>query len=214
MEIFFWQFPPTFQHITERLSCFDTSATHHNTSGCESYVISHKIRMRYAVAINKYQILAVRHSDCIVESFILSPSLILMPGVQYLDFRNPEIVAVRVCRRFTEEEAEKYRESCLARSEDGAVLISPFISSKEKEIMKSAMDAGGKLIIIRKEGIPPLFKPPGKFFDYCAEGKLLYLAPWEYDTRNSPITRQECVEMNTMAEIIATSNITCRLKIQ
>lgn len=62
------------------------------------------------------------------------------------------------------------------------------------------------------KGFPPLFKPPGKLFDLCSEGRLLYLAPWEYETRKSDLTRSECVEMNEIAEAIAGEELVLRLK--
>lgn len=126
--------------------------------------------------------------------------------------RKPSIMPVRVRRRFTDTEAAEYREKCLESARGGTVLVSPFISAKEKEIQRLALEAGANIIIIRKEGIPPLFKPPGKLFDLCSEGRLLYLAPWEYETRKSDLTRSECVEMNEIAEAIAGEELVLRLK--
>ena len=51
---------------------------------------------------------------------------------------------------------------------------------------------------------------PNRFlalFDAIAEGRLLILSPWAYDSRKKHVTRAECVEMNKMAEEIASSSI-------
>ncbi len=125
--------------------------------------------------------------------------------------RYPEIIPVRVRRSFSEDEYSSYLQDCLEKSGNGAVLVSPFISTKEKEIMRLAMQQGGRLIIIRKEGIPERYKPSGDFFDYCAEGKLLYLAPWEYDTCKTELTRHDCIKMNKIAEEIANLNKPCKI---
>lgn len=125
--------------------------------------------------------------------------------------RSPEIIPIRVRRSFSKEEVSAYMQNCLERNSNGAVLVSPFISTKEKEIMKMAMLQGGKLIIIRREGIPERYKPSGEFFNYCSQGKLLLLAPWEYDTSKPTLTREDCLAMNKMAEEIANLDKPCKI---
>ena len=48
-------------------------------------------------------------------------------------------------------------------------------------------------------GFPPLYKPPGKYFDACAKGLLLMLAPWPYHTERRTITREQGLALNTFA---------------
>lgn len=108
-------------------------------------------------------------------------------------------------------------------AKNGAVLCSPCISDGEKAIAYAAVDAGYPLIILRNEPFPPRFKPSGRFFDACAEGRLLMLyplgltplAPDRYGlTAGAPnqlggdgrqparITRTECLALNAIvAEI-------------
>ncbi len=62
-------------------------------------------------------------------------------------------------------------------AKNGAALCSPCISDGEKAIAYAAVDAGYPLIVLRNEPFPPRFKPSGRFFDACAEGRLLMLYP-------------------------------------
>jgi len=47
-----------------------------------------------------------------------------------------------------------------------------------------------------------LYKPPKSYFDACAAGRLLMLAPWRHHTERRPLTREQCLTLNTFAEQI------------
>ncbi|MCR5077766.1 MAG: hypothetical protein K6A82_07000 [Prevotella sp.] len=96
------------------------------------------------------------------------------------------------------------RDYFLDRAMKGAVIVSPCISQGEKEIARAALDAGQPLIVILENGFPPLYKPPGKYFEACAKGLLLMLAPWPYHTQRRTITRQQCLALNAMAAQVST----------
>lgn len=96
----------------------------------------------------------------------------------------------------------RQKEYFLARGEKGGVVVSPCISAGEKEIARAALDAGHPLIVILENGFAPLYKPPGKYFDACAKGLLLMLAPWPYHMEKRTITRSQCLALNSMAEAI------------
>lgn len=98
---------------------------------------------------------------------------------------------------------ERQKEYFLARGQKGGVVVSPCISAGEKEIARAALDAKQPLIVILENGFPPLYKPPGKYFDACAEGLLLMLAPWPYHMEKHTITRQQCLALNNMAAAIS-----------
>lgn len=49
-----------------------------------------------------------------------------------------------------------------------------------------------------------MYKPPGKYFEACAEGLLLMLAPWPYHFDRRNISRQQCLALNDMAIKIST----------
>lgn len=97
----------------------------------------------------------------------------------------------------------RQKEYFLDRGKKGGVVVSPCISAGEKEIARAALDAKQPLIVILENGFPPLYKPPGKYFEACAEGLLLMLAPWPYHMDKRTITRQQCLALNNMAAAIS-----------
>ena len=115
----------------------------------------------------------------------------------------PDKMAVIVHRRYTDEENAQLREEWLACGERGGVLVSAAIAQKEKEVMREAMDRGYRIILLRENGFPPLYKPVGESFNACAEGLLLQISPWEYHMDRKTITREQCLHLNAMAERLA-----------
>lgn len=103
-----------------------------------------------------------------------------------------------------------------AEAKKGAALCSPCISDGEKAIAYAAIDAGHSLIVLRNEPFPSRFKPSGRFFDACAEGRLLMLYPHAL-TRRAPdraekagaerrLSRGECLTLNALAAEICGGN--------
>ncbi len=107
---------------------------------------------------------------------------------------------------------ERQKEYFLNRGQKGGVIVSPCISAGEKEIARAALDAKLPLIVILENGFPPLYKPPGKYFDACAEGLLLMLAPWSYHMEKRAITRQQCLALNAMAAAISNEPWTAEIE--
>ena len=91
----------------------------------------------------------------------------------------------------------------LAAARHGAVLVSPCISPGEKQISRAALDAGLPLIVLLENGFPTHYKPPGTYFDACAAGRLLMLAPWPHHSDKRTITRDQCLALNRFAVAIA-----------
>ena len=96
-------------------------------------------------------------------------------------------------------------ETLLAAAAHGAVLVSPCISHGEREIARRAHAAGAKVITLANKGFSPLYKPGGRLFDQCADGKLLMLAPaaWPYLPGKKPITRMDACVLNRIAQLLA-----------
>ncbi|MDO4195893.1 MAG: hypothetical protein Q4D33_07035 [Prevotellaceae bacterium] len=116
---------------------------------------------------------------------------------------NPDKRAVIVHRRYTDEENARLREEWLACGERGGVLVSAAIAPKEKGVLREAMNRGYKIILLRENGFPELYKPSGEAFYACAEGILLQISPWNYHTEKRTITREQCLLLNALAEKIA-----------
>lgn len=111
--------------------------------------------------------------------------------------------AVHCRRRWTEDEQRAYTEACLTASGNGTVLIGAFISKAEQAIARSVRERHLPLIHLVENGFNDLYKPVGEAFYATAEGRLLQLAPWPYHNDSHPITRQQCTDLNNMAERIA-----------
>ncbi len=115
----------------------------------------------------------------------------------------PDKVAVVVHRRYSVDEIARLREEWLRCGEHGGVLVSAAISPKEKEVLREAMNRGYKIILLRDNGFHRLYKPSGESFDACSEGRLLQISPWEYHMEKKVITRDQCLELNDIAEQLA-----------
>lgn len=96
----------------------------------------------------------------------------------------------------------------LAAARHGAVLVSPCISPGEKQIARAALQSELPLIVTLENGFPELYKPPKSYFDACAAGRLLMLAPWPHHSDRHPITREQCLALNRFAEQITQANST------
>ncbi len=115
----------------------------------------------------------------------------------------PHKVAVIVHGGYTDQEFAAYREQWLACGEAGGVLVSAAIAKREKAVMREAMNRGYRLILVRENGFPSLYKPAGESFDACSEGRLLQVCPWEYHMERRTISREQCLELNRLVEYIS-----------
>lgn len=95
-----------------------------------------------------------------------------------------------------------YMNSCVLAARHGAVMISPFISDKEKEVMFILLAEEHPFIILADNGFRDYYKPSAGLFDSVAEGRVLILSPWEYDPQKKHISRADCVALNDMAKEI------------
>lgn len=114
----------------------------------------------------------------------------------------PLKVAVIVHNAYSDKEFADYKREWLACGEAGGVLVSAAIATREKEVMREAMNRGYKIIVVRENGFPPLYKPAGESFDACSEGRLLQVCPWEYHMERRIISREKCLKMNRLVEDI------------
>lgn len=104
-------------------------------------------------------------------------------------------------------EADAHTERLLKAGDMGSVLVSPFISKTEKAIRDAALTMGMSYIRLTREGFSSLYAPSRSEFDACCEGHILILAPWEDRQRTATITRNECMELNRLAQSIASDEL-------
>ena len=114
----------------------------------------------------------------------------------------PERVQVQLSRSLTDEQIRQKTAEYLAMARAGAVLVSPAISPGEQAVMRAALDARLPLVFLTPWGFNSFSKPGHQYFDACAEGRFLILAPWVYQNERVPLTRAMCLTLNTMTEQI------------
>jgi hypothetical protein len=117
---------------------------------------------------------------------------------------RPEMGNIRVSRRASPDEILRLRDETLQQARRGMVVVSPFISPGEKEIAKAVLEADkGDVILMKPDGFPALFKPHGRYFDLCQQGRLLILSAYPDTGHPADLTREKCLMMNAWCEQIA-----------
>lgn len=96
-----------------------------------------------------------------------------------------------------------YKAACLDAASKGTVMVSPFISRDEREVLHALIHDNRYIIYLSDNGFGNYFKPSDLLFDAVAAGRLLILSPWTHDPDKRTITRAECVALNQMAEEIS-----------
>ena len=100
------------------------------------------------------------------------------------------------------EPLRNYMNSCVLKARKGAVMVSPFISPHEKQVMHVLLSEQRPFIYLTDNGFRDYYKPTDALFDACALGRLLILSPWAFDAGKRHISRADCVALNSMAEKI------------
>ncbi len=109
--------------------------------------------------------------------------------------RNPFKEQVVVHRRDSEQTKAMQKERWLYAAANGGVLVSPFISKAEKEIRNEAETLGARFILISNETMGERFKPSGRDFELCEQGRLLIISQ-----PHPQLDRAACLAMNRLAE--------------
>ena len=115
---------------------------------------------------------------------------------------------VKAAERGDAEALRNYKNSCVLAARKGAVMVSPFISPHEKQVMQVLLDEQWPFICLTDKGFRDYYKPSDALFDACAAGRVLILSPWQYDAAKRHISRADCVALNNMAEEIAQCYLT------
>ena len=100
------------------------------------------------------------------------------------------------------EPLRKYKNSCVLAARKGAVMVSPFISEHEKQVMQVLLREQLPFVYLADNGFRDYYKPADALFDACAAGRVLILSPWTYDAGKRKISRADCMALNNMAEEI------------
>lgn len=109
-----------------------------------------------------------------------------------------------VCHRSDAPFFERQRDAVLRAAREGAVIVSAFISPKEREIGRLLLMEQLPVIEVCDNGFGDRYKPSGKSFYACAENRLVQISPWNYEyCRNLAVNREVCLVMNELARVIA-----------
>lgn len=126
---------------------------------------------------------------------------------------NRELLAAKrkislICHRKDAARFEQQKSAVLDAARDGAVVVSAFISPKEREIMKQLMIEQIPFIEIMDNGFSDRYKPIGKAFYSTAENRHVQLSCWTYlyqapSNENHNISREMCLVMNELVRLIS-----------
>ena len=100
------------------------------------------------------------------------------------------------------ETLRNYMNSRVLLASQGVVMVSPFISHQEKQVMEVLLREQHPFVCLADNGFREYYKPIDSLFDACASGRVLILSPWPYDASKRHISRADCVALNAMAEEI------------
>ncbi len=115
----------------------------------------------------------------------------------------PEKLQVQCSRSLTDEQIAQTVEQMLAKARRGVVLVSPAISKGEQAVMRAALDACLPLIFLTPWGFNEFSRPGHQYYEACAQGHFLILAPWPHENQRIPLTRDMCMALNAMAAAVA-----------
>ena len=114
---------------------------------------------------------------------------------------NPFKQQVIVHRADSNAEFARKKAAWLHTAANGGILVSPFISRRDKDVQLEAETIGGRYIVIGNEPISKREKPTRHYFNLCTEGRLLYISPAESIT----FSRIACRRMNLIAQLICSA---------
>jgi len=91
----------------------------------------------------------------------------------------PLLVSVRISTAVPADEMARVMAKIREKAARGAVVVSPFISPAEKCVKTAVFEDGGSVVQLMADGFGRYYKPGGRDFDLCAEGRLLQLSPFQ-----------------------------------
>ena len=146
------------------------------------------------------------HFSGLGNRFLLERPFFYQVQVSRRDFRYQPHMDKDAPREvaFSSEVFEAKRHAMLEAAQRGAVIVSPFLSQGEQALCRLAVEQGFPVIQLRNQGLPPLFKPQGRFFDLCAQGNYLLLAPWKWKATagKKALTRDDALVLNRIAQCL------------
>ena len=119
---------------------------------------------------------------------------------EHYDVVHVRSVWVKAAEHGDNQTLRDYMNSRVLKARKGVVMVSPFISPQEKQVMQVLLNEQHPFILLADNGFRDYYKPSDTLFDACAAGRVLILSPWPYDAGKRHISRADCVALNNMAE--------------
>lgn len=119
--------------------------------------------------------------------------------------RNPFKYSLIIHRSDSDDVFTHKMEVCLYHAVNGGVVVSAFISPREKEIRRRIEESGGRIICLHHQPLEHREKPTRHDFDLCTQGRLLLISPLDYLSlqKTDRPTRKQCLDMNGLADHLA-----------
>ena len=114
---------------------------------------------------------------------------------------------VQCTNKMNDEEVEKVKNHFIEMYNNGYIPVTAGISKGEKAVMNWAIDNGHELILVISDEMGDLWKPSGRQFDACANGKLLIVAVGEHQNYPRRIKRETCLMLNSIALAIVEGRV-------
>ncbi len=115
---------------------------------------------------------------------------------------RPMKLQVQCSRHLYPNEIAQQQQAFLQAGAEGSVIVSPCISPGEQQIATACMAAGVPLIVLLLKGFPRYFKPQPRYFEACAQGRLLMLSPYPWQNEKMTDMRARCLHLNELAKDI------------
>ncbi len=119
---------------------------------------------------------------------------------KHYDVVHVRSIWVKAAEHGDSQPLRDYMNSRVLKARKGVVMVSPFISQQEKQVMQVLINEQHPFILLADNGFRDYYKPSDALFDACAAGRVLILSPWSYDADKRHISRADCVNLNNMAE--------------
>lgn len=112
-----------------------------------------------------------------------------------------------VCHRADANLFEVQKEAVINAARNGFVIVSAFISQKERDIKQLLIAEQLPFVEIIDNGIAEKYKGVGKSFYALAERKLCQITPWKYRyEKDVKVSREMCMVMNELSRVISGRN--------
>lgn len=109
-----------------------------------------------------------------------------------------------ICHRADEPLFMQQAQTVLDAARHGCVVVSAFISQKEREVKKLLMQEALPVIEIMGEGFSAQYHPFGTSYDACKAGRLVQMSPWTFSSQpERKLTREMCLVMNELSRVVS-----------